>query len=73
MKFYKTKIAAGTQTSFSTNFGGGKLSVIPSFLTASIASTYIEPCALNAEFRHFTLRFNKISLLCNTAEKGHKV
>jgi hypothetical protein len=46
------------------------------FLSASTAATYIfiapacttalitlEPCALNAEFRHFVLRFNKISLL----------
>jgi len=24
----------------------------------------LEPCALNAEFQHFILRFNKISLLC---------
>jgi hypothetical protein len=23
-----------------------------------------EPCALNGEFQHFILRFNKISLLC---------
>jgi hypothetical protein len=66
----------GTQTSFSTNFGG-KLSFIPSFVSASTAATYIftaptcrttiitlEPCALNAEFQHFMLRFNKISLLC---------
>jgi hypothetical protein len=66
----------GTQTSFSTNFGG-KLSFIPSFVSASTAATYIftaptcrttiitlEPCALNAEFQHFMLGFNKISLLC---------
>jgi hypothetical protein len=69
----------GTQTNFSTNFGG-KLSFIPSFLflSASTAATYIftaptcttiiftalEPCALNAEFHHFTLRFNRIPLLC---------
>jgi hypothetical protein len=51
----------GTQTSFSTNFGG-KLSFTPSFLSASTAATYIftattcttiiitlEPCALSAE------------------------
>jgi len=24
----------------------------------------LQPCALNAEFQHFILRFNKISLLC---------
>jgi hypothetical protein len=35
-----------TQTSFSTNFGD-KLT--------------LEPCALNAEFQHLILRFNKIS------------
>ncbi len=47
------------------------------FLSASSAATYIstaltctttiislEPCALNTEFQHFMLRFNKISLLC---------
>jgi hypothetical protein len=46
-------------------------------LHCSAASTYIftgrtcpvtiitlEPCALNDEFQHFILRFNKISLLC---------
>jgi hypothetical protein len=63
----------GIQTSFST-----KLSLTPlSFLSASTAATYIftattctaiintlEPCALSAEFQHFVLRFNRISLLC---------
>jgi len=47
------------------------------FLSASSAGTYIstaltytttiiplEPCALNTEFQHFMLRFDKISLLC---------
>jgi hypothetical protein len=46
------------------------------FLSASTVTTYIftaptctttiitlEPCALNAEFQHFILRFNKFSLL----------
>ncbi len=76
-KFLQSKIS-GTQTSFSTNFGG-QLSFIclSCFLSASIAATYIfsapsctttiitlEPCALNAKFQHFILRFNKISLLC---------
>ncbi len=35
--------------------------------TAPTSTTIIvtlEPCALNAEFQHFILRFNKISLLC---------
>jgi hypothetical protein len=45
------------------------------FLSASTAATYVvtapycttiiitlEPCALNVEFQHFILRFNKISL-----------
>ncbi len=49
---------------------------LSSFLSASTAATYIftapnstttivslEPCALNAEFQHFILRFIKISLL----------
>jgi hypothetical protein len=44
----------GTQTSFSTNFGG-KLSFIVSFIfsTAPTCTTRIvtlKPCALNAEF-----------------------
>jgi len=47
------------------------------FFSASSAATYVftvptctttiitlEPCALNAEFQHFILRFNKFSLLC---------
>jgi len=75
----------GTQTWFSTNFGG-KLSFIPPFLfpehllhccfiyfhfsTCTSTITTLEPCALNAEFQHFILRFNKISLLCDTAEGG---
>jgi hypothetical protein len=66
------------QTSFSTNFGG-KLSFIPScpfperlhccyrfFFTAPTCTSTIitlEPCALNAEFQHFILRYNKFSLL----------
>jgi len=77
MRILQIKIT-GTQTSFSTSFGG-KLSFILFFLSASNAAaaayvvtapTYttiiitLEPCALNAEFRHFILRFNKISLLC---------
>jgi hypothetical protein len=64
----------GTQTSFRTNIGG-KLKFILSFffLSATYISTTpksrttiitLEPCALNAEFQHFILRLNKISLLC---------
>jgi hypothetical protein len=68
----------GTQASFPTNIDG-KLRFILSFffLSASTVATYIsttpksrttiitlEPCALNAEFQHFILRLNKISLLC---------
>jgi hypothetical protein len=47
------------------------------FLSASTTATYIftapnctttiislEPCALNAEYQHFILRFIKMSLLC---------
>jgi hypothetical protein len=32
----------------------------------------LEPCALNAEFQHFILRFNQISLLANTTERGDR-
>ncbi len=32
----------------------------------------LEPCALNAEFQHFILRFNKISLLWGHTERGDK-
>jgi hypothetical protein len=75
MKFYKTK----AQTIFSTNIGG-KLSFIPYFLfpqglpccyiyvftdrTCKTTIVTLEPCALNAEFQYFILKFNKISLLC---------
>jgi hypothetical protein len=67
----------GTQTSFSTNFGG-KLSFIPSLsfspqrFTAPTCTTTIitlGPCAFKAEFQHFILRFNKISLLCGYHSK----
>jgi hypothetical protein len=52
------------------------------FLSASAAATYIftalnstttiislEPCALNAEYQHFILRFIKMSLLCGYHSK----
>jgi hypothetical protein len=52
-------------------------------MSASTAATYIftaptctttivtlEPCALNAEFQHFILRFNKKFLLSFTTERG---
>jgi hypothetical protein len=62
------------QTSFPINFGG-KLSFIPSFLFSDRLHSLLlhifsllllgiiiilKPCALNAEFQHFILRFNKI-------------
>jgi len=75
---------SGVQTSLSRNFSG-KLSFIPSFLfleRASTAAKYIftaptctttiitfDPCALNAEFQHVILRFNKISLPCRYHSK----
>jgi hypothetical protein len=78
MKILQSEIT-GTQTSFSTNFGG-KLSFILCFLfpeRPSTAATYIftaptctttiitlEPCALNVEFQHLLPRFITISLLC---------
>ncbi len=57
--------------------------LFPFFLSASTAATnsftaptctttiitYLEPCALNAEFQHFIPRFNKISLLCGPHSK----
>ncbi len=56
--------------------------LFPFFLSTSTAATYIftvptcttfynylEPCALNAEFRHFIPRFNKTSLLCRPHSK----
>jgi len=74
MKFYKTK-ELGPKLVFPPIVFGGKLSFIPSFLSASTAATYIftaptytttiitlELCPLNAEFQHFILRFNKVSL-----------
>ncbi len=73
MKILQTEIT-GTQTSFSTNFGS-KLSFILSFHfperlhscyiyiftapTCTIPTITLEPCAVNAEFQHFILRFNK--------------
>ncbi len=32
--------------------------------TCTTTTITLKPCALNAEFQHFILRFNKISLLC---------
>ncbi len=74
MKILQNEIT-GTQTSFSTNFGG-KLSFILCFLFPDrlhcTAATYIftaptctttiitlKPCSLNAEFQYFIARFNK--------------
>jgi hypothetical protein len=77
MKILQNEII-GTQINFSTNFGG-KLNFILSFLFLEHLSccymyfhdtylynyyNYFQPCALNVEFQHFILRFNKISLLC---------
>jgi hypothetical protein len=75
MKIIQNEIT-GTQTGFSTNFGG-KLSFIMPFLfpeclhccyicfpTCIITIISLEPYALNVQFQHFILRFNKISLLC---------
>jgi hypothetical protein len=78
MKVLQSEIT-GNQTSFFINFGDKTAfhPVFPFFLSASTAATYIFttrtcttaiitllPCALNAEFQHFILRFNKILLLC---------
>jgi len=82
MKILQNEIT-GTQTSFSTNFGG-KLSFIRSFLfstgvtyifTAPTCTTIIitlKPCAFDAEFQHFILRLNKISLLWGHTERGDR-
>ncbi len=36
--------------------------------------SYLEPCALNAEFQHFIPRFNKTSLLCgHHSKRGYGV
>jgi len=32
----------------------------------------LEPCALNAEFQHFILRFNKIPYFADITERGDK-
>jgi hypothetical protein len=32
----------------------------------------LEPCALNAEFRHFVLRFNKFHYFSDTTERGDR-
>jgi hypothetical protein len=74
MKILQSEIT-GTQTGFSTNFDGKLsfiLSCLSFSLSASTDATYIftaltctiniislEPCALNAEFHRFILRFNK--------------
>jgi hypothetical protein len=83
MKILHTQVT-GTQTSFSTNFGG-KLSFIVSFLcperirccyiyfhrscTTTIIS--LEPCALNAEFQHFISYWDliKFHYFADTAER----
>ncbi len=84
MKFYKTK-ELGPKLVFPPIVFGGKLSFIPSFLSASTAATYIftaptytttiitlELCPLNAEFQHFILRFNKVSLPLKGGIRGWK-
>jgi hypothetical protein len=73
MKILDSEYNWDGKTKFSANFDG-KLSFILSFLFPEFisAATYIftaptctttivtlEPCALNAEFQHFLLRFNK--------------
>jgi hypothetical protein len=61
-------IQGAAETQKTVNFCG-KLSFILSFLSGkglycTTTTIGLEPCALNAEFQHFILRFNKISLLC---------
>ncbi len=76
MKILQNEIL-GTQTSFLTILVVYWVSSCLSFfMSASTPSTYLnaptcttttislKPYALNAEFQHFILRFNKISLLC---------
>jgi hypothetical protein len=73
MKILQNEIT-GTQTKFSTNFGGKLSFILFFFPSTSAVAAYIftpptyttiiitfEPCALNVEFQHFILRFNKIS------------
>ncbi len=87
MKILQNKIT-GTQTSFSTNFGG-KLSFILSFLfperlhccyiyfflcsdTCTTIINTLEPCALNAEFQHFILLITKFPYFADTSGRGDR-
>jgi hypothetical protein len=88
MKTLWSKIT-GTKTSFFANFGD-KLSFIHSFLfperlhccyiyasTCTTTMITLEPCALDAEFQQFILRFNKFSLLwgyhSNRGDRGLQI
>jgi hypothetical protein len=75
MKLRKPSILVGNWVSSCLSF----------FLSASTAAAYIftapncittlislGPCALNAEFQHFILRFSKMSLLCEYHDVGQK-
>ncbi len=70
----------GTQTSFSTKFGDKRsffpLSWAPSLLLHKFSTTCttiiitLEPCALDTEFQHFILRYNKnFFFLADTTER----
>jgi hypothetical protein len=61
MKILQSKLS-GTQISLSTSFGG--TTYIFTALTCTTTIISLKPCAWNAEFQHFIMRFNKISLLC---------
>ncbi len=77
MEFYKTKYLRPNLVFPPILVVNWVSSPLSFFLSASIAATYIftaptctttiislKPCALDAEFQHFILRYNKISLLC---------
>jgi hypothetical protein len=80
MKILQNEMS-GTRTGLFRNFD----SKFPFSLSASSPATYIftaptckttrmtlEPCALNAEFQHFILRFNKIPNFANTTKRGDR-
>jgi len=86
MKILRSEIT-GTQTSFSSNFGG-KLSFLSFiflqrapplllhifFIAPTCTTTIItlEPCALNAEFHHFKPRFYVVMLVITCCKSGLK-
>ncbi len=75
MKLRKPSILVTNWVSSCLSFFLGTFTAATCICTAPNYTTTIislEPCALNAGYQHFILRFIKMSLLSDTTERGYR-